>query len=46
VQPPFTTVFDENGGAGVYQYGDAPAFPTQTWNRSNYWVTPIFTDHL
>ena len=46
VQPPFTTIFDEDGGAGVYQYGDSTAFPTLSWNRSNYWITPVFTDHL
>jgi hypothetical protein len=43
VQPPFRTPLDESGGAGVYAYGDAPTFPTFTWNRSNYWVTPIFS---
>jgi hypothetical protein len=43
VQPPFRTPLDEIGGAGVYAYADAPAFPTLTWNRSNYWVAPIFS---
>jgi Domain of unknown function (DUF4082)/Bacterial Ig domain len=43
LQPPFRTPLDEIGGAGVYAYADAPAFPTSTWNRSNYWVTPIFS---
>jgi hypothetical protein len=46
IEAPFTAIFDESGGAGVYQYGDTPSFPTQTWNRSNYWVTPVFKDHL
>ncbi|APW59888.1 DUF4082 domain-containing protein [Paludisphaera borealis] len=27
---------------GVYKYGSAGGFPTQTWNASNYWVTPVF----
>jgi hypothetical protein len=26
--------------AGVYSYNDG--FPTQTWNDSHYWVTPVF----
>lgn len=26
--------------AGVYSYDDR--FPTQTWNDSHYWVTPVF----
>lgn len=43
VDPPFTTVFDEFGGGGVYQYSDQPAVPIHLWNRSNYWVAPIFT---
>jgi hypothetical protein len=43
LEPPFRTVFDEAGGAGVFQYGDGPMFPNNTRNRSNYWVAPIFT---
>ena len=27
---------------GVYQYGPSSAFPTQTWNASNYWVDVVF----
>ena len=30
------------GGNGVYAYG-ASAFPTDTWNDSNYWVDVVFT---
>jgi hypothetical protein len=43
VLPPFSTVFDENGGAGVYRYGTGGGFPDQTWHASNYWVGPIFS---
>jgi Domain of unknown function (DUF4082)/Bacterial Ig domain len=43
VLPPFSTVFDENGGAGVYRYGSGGGFPDQTWNASNYWVAPTFS---
>ena len=30
------------GGNGVYVYGADRAFPTQTWNNSNYWVDIVF----
>ncbi len=33
----------ENGGNGVYVYGSAPAFPSSTWQSSNYWVDVVFT---
>jgi hypothetical protein len=46
LQPPFVTVFDELGGAGVYRYND-PADPhfvlDQVWHNSNYWISPIVT---
>jgi Domain of unknown function (DUF4082) len=29
--------------AGVYAYGSSPRFPNAAWNRSNYWVTPVFS---
>jgi hypothetical protein len=29
--------------AGVYVYGSTPAFPTQTYNSSNYWVDVVFS---
>jgi hypothetical protein len=32
-----------DGLNGVYAYGGAPQFPTQTWNNSNYWVDVVFT---
>ena len=31
-----------SGGNGVYAYGSASAFPTQTWNTANYWVDVVF----
>lgn len=34
---------DESGGNGVYTYG-ASNFPTSSYNRTNYWVEPIFTE--
>jgi len=32
-----------DGGNGVYNYGSASAFPTLTWQGSNYWVDVVFT---
>jgi len=32
-----------SGGNGVYKYGPAPAFPTDTFNASNYWVDVVVT---
>jgi len=32
-----------NGGNGVYLYKGTPAFPTSTFNASNYWVDVVFT---
>jgi hypothetical protein len=31
------------GGNGVYLYGSTPAFPTATYNATNYWVDVVFT---
>ncbi len=31
-----------SGGNGVYAYGATSAFPSQTWNASNYWVDVLF----
>jgi hypothetical protein len=31
-----------DGPNGVYIHSDTPAFPTQTWNSSNYWVDVVF----
>jgi hypothetical protein len=30
------------GGNGVYAYGASSAFPTNTFNASNYWVDVVF----
>ena len=30
-------------GNGVYLYGSSPAFPTSTYNASNYYVDPVFS---
>jgi hypothetical protein len=35
-----------SGGNGVYAYGSASAFPTNTFNASNYWVDVIFNGQL
>jgi hypothetical protein len=32
-----------SGGNGVYLYGTAPAFPTNSYNSTNYWVDVVFT---
>jgi hypothetical protein len=32
-----------DGGNGVYLYGPNPAFPTQTYQGSNYWVDVVFS---
>jgi hypothetical protein len=31
-----------DGGNGVYVYGPASAFPSNTYNGSNYWVDVVF----
>lgn len=31
-----------SGGNGIYSYGSASAFPTNTFSASNYWVDPVF----
>ncbi len=33
---------DEDGPNGVYKYGPAQSFPTQTHRQSNYWVDVVF----
>ena len=30
------------GGDGVYAYGSASAFPSSSWNGSNYWVDLVY----
>jgi Domain of unknown function (DUF4082)/Bacterial Ig-like domain len=31
-------------GNGLYAYGSSPAFPTSTYNATNYWVDVVFTE--
>ena len=31
-----------SGANGVYAYGASSAFPTQSWNTTNYWVDVLF----
>jgi hypothetical protein len=33
----------EDGGNGVFNYGAASSFPSQSFNASNYWVDVVFT---
>jgi methionine-rich copper-binding protein CopC len=33
-----------SGGDGVYVYGSTPAFPSSTFNGTNYWVDVVFTE--
>jgi hypothetical protein len=35
-----------SGGNGVYAYGTGSAFPTNSYNASNYWVDVIFNGQL
>ena len=34
------------GGNGVYAYGAASQFPTDTWSSSNYWVDVVFANTI
>ena len=44
VNPPLRALQDgADGGNGIYLYGSTVAFPTQTWQASNYWVDVVFT---
>ncbi|NWF61074.1 MAG: DUF4082 domain-containing protein [Fischerella sp.] len=36
----------ESGGNGVYTYNANPAFPTSTYNSSNYWVDVVFDTNV
>ncbi len=31
-----------SGGNGVYAYGVTSTFPTSSYNKANYWVTPVY----
>ncbi|HTJ56868.1 MAG TPA: DUF4082 domain-containing protein [Devosiaceae bacterium] len=35
-----------SGGNGVYAYGSGSAFPTSSYNASNYWVDVVFNGQL
>lgn len=42
--PPLSALSSgSSGGNGVYVYGTAPGWPTQTYNSTNYWVDVDFT---
>jgi hypothetical protein len=42
--PPLHALADGvSGGDGVYAYGVAPTFPTNTYKSFNYWVDVVFS---
>jgi hypothetical protein len=41
--PPMSIVSDQEGGNGVYAYSSESAFPTQTYQATNYWVDVLYT---
>jgi hypothetical protein len=44
---PLTALADgTNGGNGVYAYSPSSTFPTNSWNKTNYWVDVLFTGQL
>ena len=40
--PPLTALANADGGNGVYRYGAASAFPSSSYNSSNYYVDVLF----
>ena len=40
--PPLHALPTSPGGNGVYRYGTAVAFPTDTFHATNYWVDVVF----
>jgi hypothetical protein len=45
--PPLRALQDgEDGPNGVYTYGPAGGFPTNTFDSSNYWVDVVFDDEI
>jgi hypothetical protein len=40
---PLHAIADSTSANGVYAYGGASSFPSNTWNASNYWVDVNFT---
>jgi len=43
--PPLHALPTAPGGNGVYRYGTAVAFPTDTFHATNYWVDVVFDTH-
>jgi hypothetical protein len=44
VNGPITALADGTDGSnGVYKYSTTPAFPSSTYQKSNYWVDALFT---
>ncbi len=47
LNPPLKALADgAEGGNGLYTYSGAPAFPTQTFGASNYWVDVVFETEI
>jgi Domain of unknown function (DUF4082)/Bacterial Ig-like domain len=45
--PPLHALRDgESGANGLYVYGNALAFPTQTYRSESYWVDVVFTNSI
>jgi hypothetical protein len=40
--PPLHAVADGATANGVYAYSSTNAFPSSTWNSTNYWVDVMF----
>ena len=40
--PPLHALANAASPNGVYAYGATPAFPTNSWNATNYWVDVLF----
>jgi hypothetical protein len=40
--PPLQALANETSGNGIYTYGSASAFPTNSFGASNYWVDVLF----
>ncbi len=40
--PPLHALANPDVGNGVFRYGGAPAFPSSSWNATNYWVDVLF----
>jgi hypothetical protein len=41
--PPLYATANSTSANGLFAYGSAPTFPTNSYNATNYWVDPIFT---